>query len=49
MLSALAPTVVGALSTRYGLGGALTFLAVAFAGGAASIYLLPETRGRKLA
>ncbi|HZZ85147.1 MAG TPA: MFS transporter [Anaeromyxobacteraceae bacterium] len=49
MLSALAPTVVGALSTTYGLGGALTFLAVAFAGGAASIYLLPETRGRELA
>ena len=49
MLSAFAPTVIGALSVRYGLGGALTFLAIAFAGGAASIYLLPETRGRELA
>jgi MFS family permease len=49
MLSALAPTVVGALSVRYGLGGALAFLAIAFVGGAASIYLLPETRGRQLA
>jgi len=48
MLSALAPTVVGALSVRYGLGGALAFLAIAFVGGAASIYLLPETRGRQL-
>jgi MFS family permease len=48
MLSALAPTVVGALSVRYGLGGALAFLAIAFVGGAASIYLLPETRGREL-
>lgn len=48
MLSALAPTVVGGLASRHGLGGALTFLAVAFAGGAASIYLLPETRGREL-
>lgn len=49
MLSALAPTVIGALSVKYGLGGALTFLAIAFVGGAASIYLLPETRGRELA
>jgi MFS family permease len=49
MLSALAPTVIGALSTSYGLGGALTFLAIAFAGGAVSIYLLPETKGRALA
>jgi MFS family permease len=48
MLSALAPTVVGALSVRYGLGGALALLAIAFVGGAASIYLLPETRGRQL-
>jgi MFS family permease len=48
MLSAFAPTVVGALSVRYGLGGALAFLAIAFVAGAASIYLLPETRGRQL-
>lgn len=47
-LSALAPTAVGALSTRYGIGGALAFLAIAFVAGALSIYLLPETRGREL-
>jgi hypothetical protein len=49
MLSAAAPTVIGLLSTKYGLGGALAFLAIAFVGGALSIYLLPETRGRELA
>jgi MFS family permease len=49
MLSALAPTIIGSLSTTYGLGGALTFLAIAFLGGAISIYFLPETRGRQLA
>jgi MFS family permease len=48
MLSALAPTLVGSLSTTYGLGGALTFLAIAFVGGAITIYFLPETRGREL-
>jgi MFS family permease len=48
-LSAAAPIVVGALSTQYGLGGALTFLAIAFLGGAVTIYFLPETRGRELA
>ncbi len=49
MLSAAAPTVVGALATTYGIGGALTFLAIAFVGGALTIFLLPETRGRELA
>jgi MFS family permease len=49
MLSALAPTVIGYLSTEHGLGGALTFLAIAFLGGAVTIFLLPETRGRELA
>ncbi len=48
MLSALAPTLVGSLSTTYGLGGALTFLAIAFVGGAITIFFLPETRGREL-
>ena len=48
MMSALAPTAIGALSTRYGLGGALGFLAIAFTGGAISIYLLPETKGTAL-
>jgi MFS family permease len=49
MLSALAPTLIGSLSVKYGLGGALTFVAIAFLGGAVSIFLLPETRGRELA
>ncbi|TMQ15890.1 MAG: MFS transporter [Deltaproteobacteria bacterium] len=49
MLSALAPTLIGSLSLKYGLGGALTFLAIAFIGGAITIYFLPETRGRQLA
>ncbi|HEX3764209.1 MAG TPA: MFS transporter [Kofleriaceae bacterium] len=48
MLSALAPTLIGSLSTTYGLGGALTFLAIAFLGGAITIFFLPETRGREL-
>jgi MFS family permease len=48
MLSALAPTLIGSLSMTYGLGGALTFLAIAFLAGAVSIYFLPETRGRQL-
>jgi MFS family permease len=48
MLSALAPTLVGSLSTTYGLGGALAFLAIAFVGGAITIFFLPETRGREL-
>jgi MFS family permease len=49
MLSALAPTLIGSLSLTYGIGGALTFLAIAFVGGAITIYFLPETRGRELA
>jgi MFS family permease len=49
MLSAFAPWLVGMLSTTYGLGGALTFLAIAFGGGAITIFSLPETRGRELA
>lgn len=49
MLSALAPTVVGWLSLSHGIGGALAFLAIAFIGGALTIFLLPETRGRELA
>lgn len=48
MMSALAPTLIGYLSTAYGLGGALGFLAIAFTAGAISIYLLPETRGATL-
>ncbi|HEX3478251.1 MAG TPA: MFS transporter [Kofleriaceae bacterium] len=49
MLSAFAPWLIGVLSTTYGLGGALTFLAIAFAAGAVAIFFLPETRGRQLA
>jgi MFS-type transporter involved in bile tolerance (Atg22 family) len=49
MVSAAAPWLVGLLAATYGLGGALTFLAIAFAGGAISIFFLPETRGRELA
>jgi MFS family permease len=49
MLSAFAPTIIGALSISFGLGGALTFLALAFAAGAVSIFLLPETCGPELA
>ena len=48
MMSALAPTVIGLLSTHFGLGGALGFLAIAFTGGALSIFLLPETKGTAL-
>lgn len=48
MMSALAPTVIGFMSTKFGLGGALGFLAIAFTGGALSIYLLPETKGASL-
>jgi MFS family permease len=48
MVSALAPAIIGYLSTAYGLGGALGFLAIAFTCGAISIYLLPETRGAAL-
>jgi MFS family permease len=49
MLSAFAPTLIGSLSVKYGLGGALSFVAIAFLGGAISIFFLPETRGRELA
>lgn len=47
-LSAFAPTIVGLLSSTYGLGGALTFLAIAYLAGAVAIFTLPETRGRQL-
>ena len=48
LLSAFAPTLIGALSTRHGFGGALAFLAIAFAAGGFCIFLLPETQGREL-
>jgi MFS family permease len=48
MVSALAPTVIGFLSMRYGVGAALAFTAVAFVLAAASIFLIPETCGADL-
>lgn len=48
MLSAFAPTFIGALLPRYGLGSALAFLALAFAAGALCIFSLPDTQGREL-
>jgi len=47
--SALAPFTIGALADRFGIGSALAFTSVFFAAGGALIFLLPETRGEKLA
>ena len=47
-LSALAPVTVGALADRYGIGAALGFTSIFFAGGAGLMLLLPETRGEEL-
>jgi MFS family permease len=49
MVSALAPTIIGYFSTKFGVGGALTITAIAFVLGGCSIFLIPETRGRQLA
>ncbi|HTT71212.1 MAG TPA: MFS transporter [Anaeromyxobacteraceae bacterium] len=48
MLSALAPTVIGFFSVRFGVGGALTFTAIAFVAGGLTIFVLPETKGATL-
>ena len=48
MLSALAPTLIGFFAATYGVGGALTFTAVAFLAGSLAIFLLPETLGAEL-
>ena len=48
MVSALAPTVIGFLSSRHGVGAALTCTAIAFLLGAVSMFLIPETRGAEL-
>jgi len=48
MVSALAPTVVGFLAGRFGVGAALTFTAIAFVLGAVSIFSVPETMGTEL-
>jgi len=47
-LSALAPVTVGALADRYGIGAALGFTSIFFAGGAGLMLLLPETRAEEL-
>ncbi|HTQ57300.1 MAG TPA: MFS transporter [Bryobacteraceae bacterium] len=47
--SALAPLTIGALADRFGIGAALGFTSVFFALGGGLIFLLPETRGEKLA
>jgi MFS family permease len=49
MVSALAPTLIGYFSTRWGVGGALTITSVAFVLGGFAIFLIPETRGTELA
>jgi hypothetical protein len=48
MLSAFAPTLVGALSISSGIAGVLAALSISFLGGALSIFLLPGTKGREL-
>lgn len=47
-LSAAAPTVIGALATRHGLGTALGATSAFFLAGALLLGLVPETRGREL-
>ncbi|MCK6683720.1 MAG: MFS transporter [Thermoanaerobaculia bacterium] len=47
-LSALAPLTIGVLATRHGIGPALTATSAFFLIGAGAVFLLPETRGRKL-
>lgn len=48
MVSALAPTIIGYFSVKFGVGGALSITAVAFVLGGCAIFLIPETRGRQL-
>ncbi len=47
-VSALAPYSVGALADVYGIGSALALTAAFFLFGAATMYLLPETKGASL-
>jgi len=47
-VSALAPYSVGALADLYGIGSALALTAAFFLLGAATMYLLPETKGQEL-
>jgi putative sialic acid transporter len=46
--SALAPYTIGALADRYGIGSALAVTSAFFLAGAALIFLLPETRAKRL-
>ena len=48
ILSAFAPTVIGALADQHGLGSALTLTAAFFLAGGLLVFALPETRGRDL-
>jgi MFS family permease len=48
-VSALAPTLIGVLAKRYGIGSALGLTSLFLVAGAALILTLPETRGRELA
>ena len=47
-VSALAPYSVGALADLYGIGSALAVTAAFFLLGAATMFLLPETKGKEL-
>lgn len=47
-VSAIAPAVVGALSTSHGLGVALAFLGLLFLAGAIIFFFLPDTQGEVL-
>lgn len=47
-VSAIAPTVIGALSVNLGLGTALAFLGLLFLAGAVIFLFLPNTQGEKL-
>lgn len=47
-VSALAPTTIGALADRFGLGTALASTSAFYVVGAALVFLLPETRGKEL-
>jgi nitrate/nitrite transporter NarK len=47
-VSAFAPLAIGAMAETHGLAGSLLLSSVFFALGGALMFLLPETRGRKL-
>jgi MFS family permease len=47
-VGAFFPTVIGYLSTHYGVGGAMSFGALAYALAFVSLFWLPETQGQEL-